>query len=99
MVIGLYLKKRAGAEWIQTRFGNDRGGRLAHIVVVLFAVISVLGFLAYLINDIYKRYINPDSVCKGVRSLQFNGKAIDSSHIPAAAAGTENEVEVLMGAD
>ncbi len=36
-----------GAEWIQTRFGNDLGGRLAHIVVVLFAVISVLGFLAY----------------------------------------------------
>lgn len=36
-----------GAEWIQTRFGNDRGGRLAHVVVVLFAVISVLGFLAY----------------------------------------------------
>jgi len=36
-----------GAEWIQTRFGNDTGGRLAHIVVVLFALISVLGFLAY----------------------------------------------------
>jgi Na+/proline symporter len=36
-----------GAEWIQTRFGNDRGGRLAHMVVVLFAVISALGFLAY----------------------------------------------------
>jgi Na+/proline symporter len=36
-----------GAEWIQTRFGNDGGGRLAHIVVVMFAVISVTGFLAY----------------------------------------------------
>jgi len=36
-----------GAQWIQTRFGDDRGGRLAHMVVVLFAVISVLGFLAY----------------------------------------------------
>ena len=36
-----------GAEWIQTRFSDDRGGRLAHMVVVLFAVISVLGFLAY----------------------------------------------------
>lgn len=36
-----------GAEWIQTRFGNDRGGRLAHMIVVVFAVISVLGFLAY----------------------------------------------------
>lgn len=36
-----------GAEWIQTRFGDDMGGRLSHIVVVIFAVISVLGFLAY----------------------------------------------------
>jgi SSS family solute:Na+ symporter len=36
-----------GAEWIQTRFGNDTGGRLAHMVVVLFAIISVIGFLAY----------------------------------------------------
>jgi len=40
-------KVLTGAEWIQTRFGNDQGGRLAHMVVVLFAVISVLGFLAY----------------------------------------------------
>lgn len=36
-----------GAEWIQTRFGNDRGGRQSHMVVVIFAVISVVGFLAY----------------------------------------------------
>jgi len=36
-----------GAEWIQTRFGNDTGGKLAHMIVVIFAVISVLGFLAY----------------------------------------------------
>jgi SSS family solute:Na+ symporter len=40
-------KVLTGAEWIQTRFGNDTGGRLAHMVVVLFAIISVLGFLAY----------------------------------------------------
>lgn len=36
-----------GAEWIRTRFGDDLGGRLSHMVVVLFAIISVLGFLAY----------------------------------------------------
>ena len=36
-----------GAEWIQTRFGTDRGAQLSHFVVVAFAVISVLGFLAY----------------------------------------------------
>lgn len=36
-----------GAEWIQFRFGDDRGARLAHMVVVLFAIINVIGFLAY----------------------------------------------------
>jgi Na+/proline symporter len=36
-----------GAEWIRTRFGDQLGGRLSHMVVVVFAVISVLGFLAY----------------------------------------------------
>lgn len=36
-----------GAEWIRTRFGDDVGGKLSHMVVVVFAVISVLGFLAY----------------------------------------------------
>lgn len=36
-----------GAEWIGTRFGSGRGGVLSHWVVVVFALISCLGFLAY----------------------------------------------------
>ena len=36
-----------GAEWIRTRFGDGPGGKLSHMIVVVFAVISVLGFLAY----------------------------------------------------
>jgi Na+/proline symporter len=36
-----------GAEWIGTRFGSGRGGILSHWVVVVFALISCLGFLAY----------------------------------------------------
>ncbi|ALS99910.1 sodium:solute symporter family protein [Lacimicrobium alkaliphilum] len=36
-----------GAEWIRTRFGDGTGGKLSHMIVVVFAVISVLGFLAY----------------------------------------------------
>jgi len=36
-----------GAEWIRTRFGGGRGGVLSHWVVVVFALISCLGFLAY----------------------------------------------------
>ncbi|MFH0760839.1 MAG: sodium:solute symporter family protein [Bacteroidota bacterium] len=36
-----------GAEWIGTRFGNGPSGKLSHGVVVVFALISCLGFLAY----------------------------------------------------
>ncbi|MDH3369352.1 MAG: Na+:solute symporter [Gemmatimonadota bacterium] len=36
-----------GAEWIRFRFGTSRGANLAHLIVVVFAVINVIGFLAY----------------------------------------------------
>ena len=36
-----------GAEWIKFRFGTDRGANLSHIIVVVFALLNVLGFLAY----------------------------------------------------
>lgn len=36
-----------GAEWIRFRFGEGRGAQLAHLIVVLFALVNVVGFLAY----------------------------------------------------
>jgi solute:Na+ symporter, SSS family len=36
-----------GAEWMKTRFGTGKGATLSHIVVVIFALISVIGFLSY----------------------------------------------------
>lgn len=36
-----------GAEWIKTRFGDGRGAHLSHIIVVVFAVVGVIGFLSY----------------------------------------------------
>ncbi|HEY6564626.1 MAG TPA: hypothetical protein VIY86_09030, partial [Pirellulaceae bacterium] len=36
-----------GAEWIRFRFGDSTGAHLAHCVVVLFALVNVIGFLAY----------------------------------------------------
>jgi len=36
-----------GAEWIKTRFGTGRGSDLSHRIVVVYALISCLGFLAY----------------------------------------------------
>lgn len=42
-----------GAEWILTRF-SGRGGRMSHIIVICFAVISVIGFMAYFFEGIGK---------------------------------------------
>jgi len=36
-----------GAEWIKTRFGSGRGAQLSHLIVVLYAFISIIGFFSY----------------------------------------------------
>ena len=43
-----------GAEWIQTRFGRDTGASLAHLSVVFFALVNVIGMLAYAFKGIGK---------------------------------------------
>lgn len=36
-----------GAEWINTRFGTRQGAQMSHAIVVVFAIIMGLGYLAY----------------------------------------------------
>jgi Na+/proline symporter len=36
-----------GAEWMKTRFGTGRGAQLSHIVVVIYAFVSIIGFFTY----------------------------------------------------
>lgn len=36
-----------GAEWITFRFGDGAGARASHLVIVLFALITVLGYMAF----------------------------------------------------
>ncbi len=48
--LSLWLRRSGvmtGAEWIRFRFGDSRGSQLAHMIVVIFALINVIGFLAY----------------------------------------------------
>jgi len=47
-------KVMTGAEWLKTRFGEDRGGRLSHLIIVVFAIVSVIGFIAYTFAGIGK---------------------------------------------
>lgn len=43
-----------GAEWITTRFGTRGGAELSRLSVVVFALVSVIGFLAYAFQGIGK---------------------------------------------
>jgi Na+/proline symporter len=36
-----------GAEWITTRFGSGHGGELSRLIIVVFALVSVVFFIAY----------------------------------------------------
>ncbi len=61
-----------GAEWIKTRFGKGPGANLSHIIVVIFALVSVIGFLSYGFKGIGKfatsflplLVSNPDTLLK-----------------------------------
>lgn len=65
-----------GAEWITFRFGDGKGARLSHVIVVVFAVISVLGFIAYFFEGIgkYSTAILPWDL-----SFEFLGYPISSA--------------------
>lgn len=36
-----------GAEWISTRFGHDKSAKWSHMIIVVFALVVCLGYLAY----------------------------------------------------
>lgn len=43
-----------GAEWLKTRFGEGLGAELSHIIVVIFALVSAVGFISYAFKGIGK---------------------------------------------
>ncbi|WP_051359730.1 sodium:solute symporter family protein [Adhaeribacter aquaticus] len=50
MFMGVWLRRSnvtTGAEWMLTRFGRGKDADKAHAIVVIFALLSCLGFLAY----------------------------------------------------
>jgi Na+/proline symporter len=47
-------KVMTGAEWIQTRFGTGRGAQLSHLIVVIYAFVSIIGFFSYAFKGIGK---------------------------------------------
>lgn len=50
MFLSMWLRRSnvtTGAEWIQTRFGFNKGAQRSHIIVIIFALIMGLGYLTY----------------------------------------------------
>jgi solute:Na+ symporter, SSS family len=48
--LSLWLRRSGvvtGADWIRFRFGDGRGAQCAHLVVVAYALVSVVAFLAF----------------------------------------------------
>lgn len=64
-----------GAEWIRTRFGSGLGAELSHISVVIFALVSVIGFLTYAFQGIGKfaAVFFPWDLSPNVYALAFMG--------------------------
>lgn len=57
MFLSAWLRRSnvlTGAEWIEFRFGRDRGANLAHLSVVFFALVNTVGMLAYAFKGIGK---------------------------------------------
>jgi Na+/proline symporter len=43
-----------GAQWISFRFGEGKGAKFSYIIIVIFALVSVMGFMAYFFEGIGK---------------------------------------------
>ncbi len=57
MFLAIWIRRSGaltGAEWIYFRFGNSKGAKLAHIMVVAFATIAVVFFIGYIFSGIGK---------------------------------------------
>jgi Na+/proline symporter len=55
--LGVWVRRSnvlTGAEWMRTRFGGGVGSELAYLSVVLYALVSVVGFLSYAFRGIGK---------------------------------------------
>ena len=50
MYLSVWIRRAnvlTGGEWITVRFGTGRGAELSRLIIVVFALVSVVGFIAY----------------------------------------------------
>lgn len=83
MFLSIWLRRSnvvTGAEWINFRFGNDRGARASHIITVVFAVIVAVAFIAYMTVGVG---IFANAILPWDLSANIAGVTISSEHMYA----------------
>ncbi len=83
-----------GAEWLKTRFGDGMGAKLSHISVVVFALVAVIGFIAYSFEGIGKFVI---MFLPWDLTTNFIGIEISSEHIYALIIMSITTLYVVKG--
>ena len=83
-----------GAEWLKTRFGDGMGWKLSHISVVVFALIAVIGFIAYSFEGIGKFVV---MFLPWDLSTNFAGVTISSEHMYALIIMSITTLYVVKG--
>ncbi len=83
-----------GAEWILTRFGDGRGGRLSHMTVCVFAVLATVGFMAYFFEGIGKF---STSIFTWDLSFNFLGLSCSNEHAYALLIIAITTIYTLIG--
>jgi solute:Na+ symporter, SSS family len=79
-----------GADWIRFRFGDGRGGQMAHLVVVIFALINVVGFLAY-------GFIGIGKFVAGFSPLMLSADPSTNNHLHGLAVTLITTLYVVKG--
>lgn len=83
-----------GAEWLKTRFGDGLGSKLSHISVVVFALVAVIGFIAYSFEGIGKFVV---MFLPWDLSTNFVGVDISSEHMYALIIMSFTTLYVVKG--
>jgi solute:Na+ symporter, SSS family len=83
MFLSIWLRRSnvmTGAEWINFRFGYDRGAKASHIITVVFAVMVAVAFIAYMTVGVG---IFANAILPWDLTMHLGGLTISSEHVYA----------------
>jgi Na+/proline symporter len=97
MFLSIWLRRSnvmTGAEWINFRFGYDKGAGSSHIITVVFAVIVAVAFIAYMTVGVG---IFANAILPWDLTTSFAGISVSSEHMYAIIIILSTSVYSIKG--